>query len=131
MKFKLLKSNSRELSKFRKVRANNVHKCAILEHVCKWVSSSLCFSPEKSHSYVPKDVPKGHLVVYVGEDCKRFVIKVGTLHHPLFKALLEHAEDVFGFTNDSKLRIPCNESIFLDILHCAGDLFQDQRLLIC
>ncbi|CAJ1976742.1 unnamed protein product [Sphenostylis stenocarpa] len=76
-------------------------------------------------------IQKGHLVVYVGDDCKRFVIKVGTLSHPLFQALLEHAEEVFGFSNGSKLHIPCSENIFLHVLHNAGDLAQDRRLVHC
>lgn len=129
MKLKLLRSSCclRESSKFRKVRAGSSLKCAIGEHIRMWVT--FCSSSqEKSHSYVPKDVPKGHLVVYVGEDCKRFVIKVSILNHPPFKALLDHAEDVFGFTNGSKLHIPCNENIFLNVLHNAADLVQDQRL---
>ncbi|KAG4983952.1 hypothetical protein AAZX31_10G198100 [Glycine max] len=114
MKLKLLKCCIREFYKFiRKVSANFPNYAILV---------TCCSSHEKSHSYVPKDVPKGHLVVYVGEDCKRFVIKVGMLNHPLFQALLDHAEDVFGFTNDSKLRIPCNENIFLLVLHNAGDL---------
>ncbi|CAL9007747.1 unnamed protein product [Prunus brigantina] len=77
----------------------------------------LCFDEE---DYIPKDVPKGHLVVYVGEDCKRYVIKVALLRHPLFKALLDHAEEVFQFSTNSKLCIPCNECIFLSVLCCIG-----------
>ncbi|KAJ4836990.1 hypothetical protein Tsubulata_022200 [Turnera subulata] len=44
---------------------------------------------------IPKDVPKGHLVVYVGESSKRFVIKIELLKHPLFKALLDEAKDEY------------------------------------
>ncbi|WVY97937.1 hypothetical protein V8G54_030088 [Vigna mungo] len=114
---KHLKCCIREFSKFGKVRVKFP-----LEHMRMLLS---CCT--KSHSYVPKDVPKGHLVVYVGEDCKRFVIKVGILSHPLFQVLLDHAEDVFGFDNASKLHIPCNENIFLHLLHIA----QDQTLSRC
>ncbi|KAL2949269.1 hypothetical protein AAZX31_20G167900 [Glycine max] len=122
MKVRLLKCWLREFSKFiRKVRV-------IFPILVRYY----CSPHENSHSYVPKDVPKGYLVVYVGEDCKRFVIKVGILNHPLFQALLDHAENVFGFTNYSKLHIPCNENIFLLILqNIAGDLVQDQRLFNC
>lgn len=37
---------------------------------------------------IPKDVPRGHMVVYVGGECKRFVIRIALLQHPSFQVLL-------------------------------------------
>ena len=69
---------------------------------------------------IPKDVPKGHFVVYVGEDWKRYVIEIGVLRHPLFKILLDSAEETFGFDNgNSKLYLPCKECVFVTILQCV------------
>ncbi|KAJ0967596.1 hypothetical protein J5N97_024513 [Dioscorea zingiberensis] len=79
---------------------------------------------------IPKDVPKGHMVVYVGEEYKRFVIRVSFLEHPLFRALLERAREEYEFNPDSKLCIPCDESIFIAILHYVSSQ-QSQRLLLC
>ncbi|KAE8717012.1 DNA topoisomerase 6 subunit A-like [Hibiscus syriacus] len=69
---------------------------------------------------IPEDVPKSHLVVYVGENYKRFVIKLTLLKHPLFKALLDQARDEYDFTTDSKLWIACDESFFLNVVRCAS-----------
>ncbi|XP_011031721.1 PREDICTED: auxin-induced protein 15A-like [Populus euphratica] len=103
-------------------------KHATCNHFQDWESRSLL--PEDDYCIVPKDVPKGHLAVYVGEDCKRYVIKATLLKHPLFKALLDRTEEVFGFTTGSKLCIPCNESMFKSILHCVNS-HQDRGFWSC
>lgn len=65
---------------------------------------------------VPKDVPKGHLAVYVGEEFKRYIISITLLKHPLFQELLDQVEEVFQFGNGSRLCIPCDEDVFLSVL---------------
>lgn len=65
---------------------------------------------------IPSDVPAGHVAVNVGASCKRFVVRATYLNHPLFKKLLVLAEEEYGFTNTGPLAIPCDESLFEEIL---------------
>lgn len=65
---------------------------------------------------LPSDVPSGHVAVTVGASRKRFVVRTTYLNHPLFKKLLVQAEEEFGFTNSGPLAIPCEESLFEEIL---------------
>ncbi|KAL2499363.1 SAUR-like auxin-responsive protein family [Abeliophyllum distichum] len=65
---------------------------------------------------IPSDVPAGHVAVTVGSSCKRFVVRATYLNHPLFKKLLVRAEEEYGFTNTGPLAIPCDESLFEEIL---------------
>ncbi|KAL8051241.1 hypothetical protein ABFX02_06G134800 [Erythranthe guttata] len=62
-------------------------------------------------------VPKGHLVVYVGEsEKKRFVIPLSYLNHPSFQELLCQAEEEFGFRHPmGGLTIPCSEESFIGL----------------
>ncbi|KAL8051227.1 hypothetical protein ABFX02_06G133400 [Erythranthe guttata] len=63
------------------------------------------------------DVPKGHLVVYVGENKKkRFVIPLPYLNNPTFQELLCQIEEEFGFHHPmGGLTIPCSEDLFVDL----------------
>jgi len=61
---------------------------------------------------VPSDVPSGHVAVYVGSSCRRFVVRATYLNHPVLRNLLVQAEEEFGFVNQGPLVIPCEESVF-------------------
>ncbi|KAJ8647286.1 auxin-responsive protein SAUR32-like protein [Cinnamomum micranthum f. kanehirae] len=63
-------------------------------------------------------VKKGWLAVRVGlEDeeggsHRRFVIPISYLYHPLFKRLLEKAQEIYGFHTTGPLRLPCSVDDF-------------------
>ncbi|KAL5200315.1 hypothetical protein ABZP36_021518 [Zizania latifolia] len=66
------------------------------------------------------DVPRGCCAVYVGaepERRRRFVVPTAYLRMPVFRRLLEKAEDEFGFEyRDGALTIPCETEDFKCIL---------------
>ncbi|ONK61252.1 uncharacterized protein A4U43_C08F27780 [Asparagus officinalis] len=64
----------------------------------------------------PVDVPKGYIPVYVGIERRRFVIPTAYLGLPVFKLLLEKAEEEFGFDHEGALTIPCEIETFKYIL---------------
>ncbi|CAL5015910.1 unnamed protein product [Urochloa decumbens] len=77
---------------------------------------------------IPRDVPRGHTVVYVGEELRRHVVRVSSLDHPLFRELLDLARDEYGFAAaDARLCIPCDEDDAerepraLPLCTCAAD----------
>ncbi|XP_050233799.1 auxin-responsive protein SAUR21-like [Mercurialis annua] len=64
-----------------------------------------------------KDVPKGHLAVYVGESQKkRFIVPISLLNQPSFQELLRKSEEEFGFNHPmGGITIPCKEDDFIDL----------------
>ncbi|KAG5601673.1 hypothetical protein H5410_033043 [Solanum commersonii] len=56
--------------------------------------------------------PKGHFVVYVGSEMKRFVLPTSYLKNPLFQNLLDKAAEEYGFDNGNIILLPCDESSF-------------------
>lgn len=57
--------------------------------------------------------PKGHFVVYVGTEMKRFVVPTSYLKNPIFQQLLDKAAEEYGFHNkQNKIILPCDESTF-------------------
>ncbi|GMI83100.1 SMALL AUXIN UPREGULATED RNA 69 [Hibiscus trionum] len=69
-----------------------------------------------SASRIPSDVPSGHVAVCVGTSGRRFVVQVTYLNHPVFKNFLIQAEEEYGFSNEGPLTIPCDESVFEEVI---------------
>ncbi|KAK4284801.1 hypothetical protein QN277_001583 [Acacia crassicarpa] len=70
-------------------------------------------SIRRSSSIKGVHVPKGYLIVYVGEKMKRFVIPISYLNQPSFQDLLSQAEEEFGYDHPmGGLSIPCTEEAF-------------------
>ncbi|KAF5740924.1 putative SAUR-like auxin-responsive protein family [Tripterygium wilfordii] len=57
---------------------------------------------------------KGHFAVYSREG-KRFVVPLYHLNHPLFRVLLEIAEEQFGTRVTGPIQVPCEEE-FMDYI---------------
>uniref|UniRef100_A0ACD5V3H0 Uncharacterized protein n=1 Tax=Avena sativa TaxID=4498 RepID=A0ACD5V3H0_AVESA len=81
---------------------------------------------------IPVDVPRGHTVVYVGEELRRYVVRVSSLDHPLFRDLLDRAREEYQFAADARLCLPCDEDIFLAVLgHVDSRQEYCRRLVLC
>ncbi|OIT39107.1 auxin-induced protein 15a [Nicotiana attenuata] len=66
---------------------------------------------------VREKTPKGHFVVYVGEELRRFVLHISYLKNPCFQKLLEEAAQEFGFQSPKGIVLPCDECTFQKIIH--------------
>ncbi|KAG2698420.1 hypothetical protein I3843_07G150100 [Carya illinoinensis] len=93
-------------------------KCSKIRHIVRlrqmlrrWRSKA-----RMSANRIPSDVPAGHVAVCVGTSCRRFVVRATYLNHPVFKKLLVQAEEEYGFNNQGPLAIPCEESLFEEVL---------------
>lgn len=68
----------------------------------------------------PPDVPEGYLAVYVGRERRRFIIPTDYLSRPVFRTLLDRAEEEFGFDHQGGLTIPCEVNVFKQVLRVLG-----------
>ncbi|KAK4424079.1 hypothetical protein Salat_1601300 [Sesamum alatum] len=69
----------------------------------------------------PTDVPAGHVAICVGSSCRRFIVRATHLNHPVFRRLLSQVEEEYGFSNNhGPLAIPCDESLFEEILRLVS-----------
>ncbi|CAF2065031.1 unnamed protein product [Brassica napus] len=104
-------------------KANKLTQTAMIKQILKRCSSlgkkqsNVCSEDENGH---PLDVPKGHFVVYVGENRVRYVVPISFLTRPEFQLLLQQAEEEFGFDHDMGLTIPCDEAVFRSLTSMLG-----------
>ncbi|KAI4316913.1 hypothetical protein L6164_024842 [Bauhinia variegata] len=92
-------------------KSNKLAQTAVLKQILK-----RCSSLGKKQGYddqgLPLDVPKGHFVVYVGENRSRYIVPISFLSRPEFQNLLQQAEEEFGFDHERGLTIPCEQVVF-------------------
>ncbi|KAM0822892.1 hypothetical protein ACQ4PT_071221 [Festuca glaucescens] len=65
---------------------------------------------------VRNKLAEGCFSVYVGSERQRFVVRTKCVNHPLFRALLEEAEEVFGYATEGPLELPCSAEAFAVVL---------------
>lgn len=78
-------------------------------------SSTGTFTKSKSRRN-DRAAPEGCFSVYVGPEKQRFVIKTKYANHPLFKMLLEDAEEEYGYSSEGPLLLPCDVDLFCEVL---------------
>ncbi|XP_039064260.1 auxin-induced protein 6B-like [Hibiscus syriacus] len=95
-----------------------LRKCIKIRHIVRLRQMLQRWRNKASMSAgrTPSDVPAGHVAVCVGTSCRRFVVRATYLNHPVFKKLLIQAEEEYEFTNQGPLAIPCDESVFEEVI---------------
>ncbi|KAL0351348.1 UNVERIFIED_CONTAM: Indole-3-acetic acid-induced protein ARG7 [Sesamum calycinum] len=63
-----------------------------------------------------KVAPRGHFVVYVGSEMKRFVVPTYFLKNPCFLQLLDRAAEEYGFDGRNEITLPCDEPTFQTLI---------------
>ncbi|KAI3499612.1 hypothetical protein L1887_35415 [Cichorium endivia] len=63
-----------------------------------------------------KMAPEGFFPVCVGPDKQRFAVKTKYASHPLFKMLLEDAENEYGYNCDGPISLSCDVDLFYKVL---------------
>ncbi|KAL4385854.1 hypothetical protein GQ457_15G006910 [Hibiscus cannabinus] len=70
----------------------------------------------------PNGVKKGCFFVYVGPQRERFAIEMENINHPLFRTLLEEAEQEYGFSHEGPLLLPCEVDLFNQVIAEIKDM---------
>ena len=60
--------------------------------------------------------PEGCFTVCVGAGRQRLAVRTERVNHPLFRALLDEAEEAFGYEAAGPLALPCDADAFVRVL---------------
>ncbi|KAE8654038.1 Auxin-induced protein X10A [Hibiscus syriacus] len=98
-------------------KSSKLTQTALIKQILKRCSSlgkkqQQGYGDDDEQKRLPVDVPKGHFVVYVGQNRSRYIVPISFLTRPEFQSLLHQAEEEFGFGHDMGLTIPCEEVVF-------------------
>ncbi|XP_022763118.1 auxin-responsive protein SAUR71-like [Durio zibethinus] len=107
---------SHEMGKCQKIR----RIVRIRQMLKQWRRKASVKASNNNNRHTPSDVPAGHVAVCVGTSLKRFIVRATYLNHPIFKKLLVQTEEEYGFNNVGPLTIPCEESVFEEILRVVS-----------
>lgn len=88
---------------------------------------------KKLSKIVSKWKRRGHFVVYTNDNT-RFLVPLRFLNHPIFRVVLEMAEEEYGLTAHGPLRLPCEKEFLHFILsllrnNTNDDVHLDNALL--
>ncbi|KAA0049684.1 auxin-responsive protein SAUR36-like [Cucumis melo var. makuwa] len=102
-------------------KSNNIRRIvSIRQMLQRWRKKARVTASSRRASDAPTDVPAGHVAICVGSSCRRFVVRATYLNHPIFQKLLLQAEEEYGFRNQGPLAIPCEESVFEEVLRSVS-----------
>ncbi|RWR75210.1 auxin-responsive protein SAUR71-like protein [Cinnamomum micranthum f. kanehirae] len=104
-------------------KVDKIRQIVHLKQLAKrWKAISLLRRPVFSHpdsdsdSNPPRRITSGFFAVYVGAEQIRFVIPTRFLSLPIFVALLNKAEEEYGFQARGGLVLPCEVGFFKGVL---------------
>ncbi|XP_045831654.1 indole-3-acetic acid-induced protein ARG7-like [Trifolium pratense] len=103
-----LNSSTDEYNSFHRTKTTTSHKKSLLIEA----------GESSDGSRKTSKVPKGYIAVYVGLECRRFVIPISFLSMPELKGLMDDVAEEFGcdYHADGALHIPCDEDYFRNVL---------------
>ncbi|CAO2818297.1 unnamed protein product [Amaranthus hypochondriacus] len=94
---------------------NTLPKCK--SYPPPWCSPSPSTSSPSTKAKAKRPMtPGGCFSVYVGSERQRFVIKTKYVNHPLFKMLLDDAEQQYGYSSEGPILLPCDVDMFYKVL---------------